>query len=162
MRCSYSTGSSSGCAPVGFARRNRPPLNEATSSPPRPSRNDAPAWQRQADARIEAQGSSTCPSFLTIAARSRDPQVAGVVFDEAVDVGGRAVDEVKPCAVVAIEAARGADPHAAGAILVDAERLLAVVAVGVGHARPAVAGVAEQPVDRSPPTSCRADPRGAR
>ena len=49
-------------------------------------------------------------------------------------------------AVVAIEAARGPDPHPAGAILVDAERLLAVVAVGVGHARPAVAGVAEQPV----------------
>ena len=49
-------------------------------------------------------------------------------------------------AVVAIEAPRGPDPHAAGAILVDAERLLAVVAVGLGHARPAVAGEAEQPV----------------
>src|SRR5207244_10883154 len=49
-------------------------------------------------------------------------------------------------AVVAIEAARGPDPHAAGAILVDAERLLAVIAVASGHARPVVAGVAEQPV----------------
>ena len=76
----------------------------------------------------------------------RDPQVARVVFDQAVDVGGRAVDEAQLRAVVAIEAARGPDPHAAGAILVDAERLLAVVAVGLGHARPAVAGVAEQPV----------------
>ena len=92
----------------------------------------------------------------------RDPQVARVVFDQAVDVGGRAVDEAQLCAVVAIEAARGPDPHAAGAILVDAERLIAVVAVGVGHARPVVARVAEQPVDWSLPTACRDDPREAR
>ena len=76
----------------------------------------------------------------------RDPQVSRVVFDQAFDVGGRAVDEAQPCAVVAIEATSGPDPHAASAILVDAERLLTVVAVGLGHARPAVAGVAEQPV----------------
>ncbi len=108
-------------------------------------RNDAPARQREADARVEAQGTRRVQ--LPDDPRAvRDPQVARVVFDQAVDVGGRAVDEVQPCAVVAIEAARGPDPHAAGAILVDAERLLAVVAVGVGHARPVVAGVAEQPV----------------
>ena len=106
-------------------------------------RGDAPAWQREADARIEPQRSrradlpdDRCPV--------RAPQVAGVVLDEAVNVGGGAVDQVKPRAVVAIETAGGPDPHAAGAILVDAERLLAVVAVGLGDARPAVAGVAEQ------------------
>ena len=108
-------------------------------------RNDAPARQREADARVEAQGTRRVQ--LPDDARAvGDPQVARVVFDQAVDVGGRAVDEAQLCAVVAIEAARGPDPHAAGAILVDAERLLAVVAVGVGHARPVVAGVAEQPV----------------
>ena len=108
-------------------------------------RNDAPARQREADAWVEAQGTRRVQ--LPDDPRAvRDPQVARIVFDQTVDVGGRAVDEVQLCAVVAIEAARGPDPHAAGAILVDAERLLAVVAVGVGHARPVVAGVAEQPV----------------
>ena len=144
MRCSYSTGSSSGRAPVGFARRNRPPLNDATSNPPRPS-----GMMRQPGSGRRMRGSRRrgldASSFLTIARAVCHPHVARIVFDQAVDVGGRAVDEAQPCAVVAIEAARGADPHAAGAILVDAERLLAVVAVGVGHARPAVAGVAEQP-----------------
>ena len=145
MRCSYSTGSSSGCAPVGLARRNRPPLNDATSNPPRPS-----GMMRQPGSGRRMRGSRrrrTRRAQLPDDRRAvRDPQVARVVFDQAVDVGGRAVDEAQQPAVVAIEAARGPDPHAAGAILVDAERLLAVVAVGVGHARPAVAGVAEQPV----------------
>ena len=108
-------------------------------------RHDAPARQREADARIEAQGARRAE--LPDDRRAvRDPQVARVVFDEAVDVGGRAVDEMQLRAVVAIEAPRGADPHAAGAILVDAECLLAVVAVGLGQARPAVAGESEQPV----------------
>ena len=145
MRCSYSTGSSSGCAPVGFGETEQAAAERGDQQPAAAVRNDAPAWQREADAWVEAQG--TRRAELPDDRRAvRDPQVARVVFDQAVDVGGRAVDEVQQCAVVAIEAARGPDPHAAGAILVDAERLLAVVAVGVGHARPAVAGVAEQPV----------------
>jgi hypothetical protein len=109
-------------------------------------RNDAPAWQRETDARIEAQRPRR--TDLPDDRRAvRDPHVARVVFDHAVDVGGRAVDEVQLCSVVAIEAPSGPDPHAASAILIDAERLLAVVAIGLGHARPAVAGVAEEPVN---------------
>src|SRR6187399_1144199 len=109
-------------------------------------RGDAPAWQREADAGIEPQWSRR--TDLPDNRRPvRAPQVAGVVLDQAVDIGGGAVDQVKARAVVAIEAAGGPDPHAAGAILVDAERLFAVVAVGLGDAGPAAAGVAEQPLN---------------
>jgi hypothetical protein len=106
-------------------------------------RHDAPAWQREADAESRRRELDVRVSRDS---RGPCPQVARVVFDQAVDVGGRSVDEAQHPAVVAIEPARGPDPHAASAILVDAERLLAVEAVGAGHGQPVVAGVAEQPV----------------
>ena len=108
-------------------------------------RNDAVAWQRKADARVEAQRTRRA-EFSHDRRAVRDPQVSRVVFDQAFDVRGRVVDEAQPCAVVAIEATSGPDPYAASAILVDAERLFTVVAVDLGHARPTVARVLEQPV----------------
>src|SRR5262245_24245603 len=111
-----------------------------------PIGNDAPARQREADARIEAEGLRRAelphdPGMVG------DPHVARVILDQAVDVSGRAVDEVELWAIEAVQTPRRSDPHSAGAILIDAEGLLAVVTVGLGHARPAVSGIAEQPGD---------------
>src|SRR6185436_10062334 len=112
--------------------------------------NDPPPGQRQADAWIEPEGPRT-PEFADDRRAIGHPHVAGVVLHHAVDVGGRTVDEVQAGAVVAIESAFARRPQPAGAILVDAERLFAVVAVGLGEPRPAVAGEAEQPADRRGP-----------
>src|SRR5215470_16947610 len=80
-------------------------------------RTDAIAWQREADARIETQGlrSSEFPDDCRPVC---DPQVARNVLSQTVDVNRCLVDEDQPPAVIAIEAASGADPHATGAILV--------------------------------------------
>ena len=58
-------------------------------------------------------------------------------------VGAR-VDELERFSVAAIDAGRRAHPQLSGAILVQAERLGAAVAIGLAHQRPAAVGEPEQ------------------
>src|SRR5262245_55584085 len=107
------------------------------------------------DAWVEAHGTQRA-ELLDNRCAVRDPEVARVIFDKAFDMCRGCVDEAQLCTVVAIQAASRPNPHATRAVLVNAERLFAVVAVGLGHGRPPVTGISKQPVtgccpDRSAP-----------
>src|SRR6188768_3935149 len=73
------------------------------------------------------------------------PDVTRRIFSQALDVRDTRVHELEDILRLLVNAGCGTNPEVSGAILVQAERLGAVVAVALSSQRPAVVGELEQP-----------------